>query len=80
LQQAGAREPIVVAVTHALLVGTAREVLRRLPITRLVVGNTVALEHTDDLPIEVSTVAPLIADAIRRDYGDQSLADLRVRR
>jgi ribose-phosphate pyrophosphokinase len=80
LQQAGARGPFVVAVTHALLVGTARDVLRRLPIKRLVVGNTIALDNIDNLPIEVSTVAPLIADAIRRDYGDESLADLRVRR
>jgi ribose-phosphate pyrophosphokinase len=80
LRQAGAREPVGVVVTHGLLVGPARDLLRRLPISRLIVGNTVALENIGDLPIEVTSVAPLIATAIRRDHYDESLADLRVQR
>jgi len=80
LRQAGALEPVAVAVTHALLAGHAREVLRRLPIARLIVGNTVAVENAGDLPLEVVSVAPLIAAAIRRDHHDESLAELRVRR
>jgi ribose-phosphate pyrophosphokinase len=80
LQQAGALEPITVVVTHALLVGAARELLRRLPIAHLIVGNTVALENTADLPVEVTSVAPLIATAIRRNHYDESLADLRAQR
>jgi ribose-phosphate pyrophosphokinase len=80
LQQAGAAEPVTVVVTHALLVGAARQLLRRLPIARLIVGNTVALEHTADLPVDVTSVAPLIATAIRRNHYDESLADLRAQR
>ncbi|HLG56486.1 MAG TPA: ribose-phosphate pyrophosphokinase, partial [Vicinamibacterales bacterium] len=68
LRQAGALEPVGVVVTHGLLVGPARDLLRRLPISRLIVGNTVALENIGDLPIEVTSVAPLIATAIRRDH------------
>jgi ribose-phosphate pyrophosphokinase len=80
LQQAGAREPVTVVVTHALLAGAAHQRLRRLPIAHLVVGNTVAVETTHDLPLDVTSVAPLIATAIRRDHYDESLADLRAQR
>ena len=80
LRHAGALEPITVVVTHALLVGAARQLLRRLPIAHLIVGNTVALENTHELPVEVTSVAPLIATAIRRDHYDESLADLRAER
>lgn len=80
LREAGALEPMTVVVTHALLVGEARDVLRHLPIARLVVGNTVDVQTTGDLPVEVTSVAPLIAAAIRRNHDDESLADLRVRR
>ena len=78
LRAAGAVEPMVVAVTHALLVGRAREVLRRLPITRLIAGDTVAIDQPAEPLLEVTSVAPLIAAAIRRDHRDESLADLRV--
>jgi ribose-phosphate pyrophosphokinase len=80
LRQAGAKEPISVVVTHALLVGAARQLLARLPIAHLIVGNTVAVENIRDLPVEVATVAPLIAAAIRRNHYDESLADLRAQR
>jgi ribose-phosphate pyrophosphokinase len=80
LRQAGALEPVTVVVTHALLVGHARDVLRRLPIAHLITGNTVAVEDTTGLPVDVTSVAPLIAAAIRRDHYDESLADLRAQR
>jgi ribose-phosphate pyrophosphokinase len=79
LRTAGAIEPVTVAVTHALLVGRARDILRQLPITRLIVGNTVPVKNAVDLQLEVTSVAPLIATAIRRNHFDESLADLRVR-
>jgi ribose-phosphate pyrophosphokinase len=80
LRKAGAVDPVTVIVTHALLVGNARDVLRQVAIAHLVVGNTVAIENTRDLPLDVTSVAPLIAAAIRRDHYDESLADLRVQR
>jgi ribose-phosphate pyrophosphokinase len=78
LRAAGAIEPISVAVTHALLVGRAREVLRTLPIARLMAGDTVAITQPAEPHLEITSVAPLIAAAIRRDHRDESLADLRV--
>jgi ribose-phosphate pyrophosphokinase len=78
LRAAGALEPMAVAVTHALLVGRARDVLRRLPVSRLIAGDTVAIERPAEPHLEVTSVAPLIATAIRRDHRDESLADLRI--
>ena len=80
LLQAGAVEPIAVVVTHALFAGRARDVLRRLPIAHLIVGNTVPVEKTSDLPVTVASMGPLIAAAVRRNHDDESLADLRTRR
>jgi ribose-phosphate pyrophosphokinase len=79
LHAAGAIEPATVVVTHALLVGHARELLRRLPVRRLIAGNTVRIEDDVELRLDVTSVAPLIATAIRRNHFDESLADLRVR-
>jgi ribose-phosphate pyrophosphokinase len=80
LRKAGTVDPVTVVVTHALLAEHAREVLRRVPVAHLVAGNTVAIENARDLPLDVASVAPLIAAAIRRDHYDESLADLRVHR
>ncbi|MDP1570996.1 MAG: ribose-phosphate pyrophosphokinase [Vicinamibacterales bacterium] len=78
LRAAGAVEPMTVAVTHALLAGRAREILRTLPLTRFIAADTVAIEPPAVPYLEVTSVAPLIATAIRRDHRDESLADLRV--
>lgn len=67
------------AVTHALLVGGAREVLRKLPLTLLIAADTVTIEPPPVAHLEVTSVAPLIAAAIRRNHSDESLDDLRVR-
>lgn len=77
LRAAGAVEPMTVAVTHALVVGRAREILRALPIARLIAGDTVAIEAPAP-HLEFTSVAPLIATAIRRDHRGESLADLRA--
>ena len=78
LRAAGALEPMAVAVTHALLVGRALEVLQRLPISRLIVSDTVTIEAPAVRQLEVTSVAPLVATAIRRAFHDESLADLCV--
>jgi ribose-phosphate pyrophosphokinase len=78
LRRAGAAEPMSVAVTHALLVGRAREVLQRLPLARIVVTDTVSIELPAPPHIEICSVAPLLATAIRRDHQHESLADLRA--
>lgn len=75
LRAAGAVEPVTVAVTHALFVGQARHILSGLPIARLIASDTVAVGEPEP-PLEIATVAPLIATAIRRNHQDESLADL----
>ena len=77
LRRAGAVDPITVAVTHALLVGGARDLLSRVSPARVLAGDTVPVD--DPAPhLEITSVAPLVATAIRRDSSDESLADLRV--
>ena len=78
LLNAGAVEPITVAVTHALFAGHARELLRRVAIARLIAGNTVEADPRAAPHLEIATVAPLIGTAIRRTHEEESLADLLV--
>lgn len=78
LRAAGAVEPMTVAVTHALLAGRAREILRTLPLALLVAADTVTIEPPVVPHLEVISVAALIATAVRRDHRDESLADLRM--
>jgi ribose-phosphate pyrophosphokinase len=77
LRAAGAAEPVTVAVTHALLVGRAHEVLERLPLARLLATDTVSAAAVPPRT-DVCTVAPLVASAVRLDHCGESLADLRA--
>jgi ribose-phosphate pyrophosphokinase len=79
LRTAGALDPATVVVTHALLVGRARDILGRLPLSRVIVGNTVPVQDSAGVRLDITSVAPLIATAIRRNHADESLADLRIR-
>jgi ribose-phosphate pyrophosphokinase len=78
LTVAGAIEPVNVVVTHALLVGHARDLLHYLPIRRVIASNTVPIEDEADSQFDIVSVAPLIAAAVRRNHFDESLANLRV--
>lgn len=60
----GAVADITVAATHALLVGGARDRLESLPIRRLLVTDTLPPAPAGTLPLQVCSVAPLLADAI----------------
>ena len=77
LTAAGASTPMSVAVTHALLVGRAREVLAGLPLARLIAADTVAIERPAP-HLEITSLAPLLAAAIRREHRGESLSDLRA--
>jgi ribose-phosphate pyrophosphokinase len=74
----GARPELTVAATHALLVGDAVPRLRALGLARLVVTDSIALrpDATAALPVEVVSVAPLLADCIGRLSTGASLGDL----
>lgn len=69
---------ITVVATHALLVGAAAERLGRLQLRRLIVTDTVSRPAAAQLPLQVVSMAPLIADTIKRLHQDRSLADLLV--
>ncbi len=73
---AGARE-IHVAATHAVLCGNAIENLQNAPISSLVVTDSIPLKKDQMLAkIKILTVAPLLAEAIKRIHHDQSISAL----
>ena len=76
LLEAGAIPEITIAATHGLFVGPAAERLTPLPITRLLVTDTVDSVTPAALPVQRVSIAPLVADAIRRLHRGQSLSDL----
>jgi ribose-phosphate pyrophosphokinase len=78
LHDHGSLPSFVFAATHALLVGRAASRLGQLPIRTMTVTDTLPLPNAPGLPLEIVSVAPLLADAIARLSSDRSLEDLRV--
>ncbi|RMF45463.1 MAG: ribose-phosphate pyrophosphokinase [Planctomycetota bacterium] len=71
---AGARE-IHLAATHGVLCGDAIEKIRSAPIKSLCITDTIPLSPEKRLPvIKVVSVAPLLAEAIKRIHHDQSIS------
>lgn len=77
LKREGAKR-IVGCCTHAVLSGSAIEKIEKAPLEELVVTNSVPLrpeaERCDK--IKVLSVAPLIAEAIRRTHQERSISSL----
>jgi ribose-phosphate pyrophosphokinase len=72
----GARE-IFVGATHAVLCGNAIERLRDAPVKQVIVTDTIPLPPNKQLPkIKVLSVAPLLADAIKRIHLNESVSRL----
>ncbi len=72
----GARE-IYACATHAVLCGPAIERLREAPIKQVVVTDSIPLPPNKQLPnIKVLSVAPLLADAIKRIHFNESVSKL----
>ena len=72
----GARE-IYIAATHGVLCGSAHERLSNAPIREVVITNTIPLAQSNLLPnVKVLSVAPLIAEAIKRIHLHQSVSNL----
>ncbi len=76
LLSAGARPEIVVAATHGLFVGEARRNLGHEAVRAVVVADTVADPGLAWPALQRVSVAPLLAEAIRRLRADGSLGDL----
>ncbi len=74
VHEAGARE-IHVAATHGVLCGPAVENISDAPITSLVITDSIPLRPDQMLPkIKILSVAPLLAEAIKRIHHDQSIS------
>jgi ribose-phosphate pyrophosphokinase len=72
----GARE-IYACATHAVFCDPASQRLRDAPFTQVVVTDTIPLPANKQLPfIKVLTVAPLLADAIKRIHYNESVSKL----
>ncbi len=76
---AGAIPNATVVATHGLFVGPVAERLAALPITRLLVTDSVEISPGLKLPIEVISLAPLLAQAISRLHAGEPLGDLVAR-
>ena len=72
----GARE-VYACATHAVLCGPAIERLRDAPIRQVVVTDSIPLQPNKQLPnITVLSIAPLLADAIKRIHFNESVSKL----
>lgn len=72
----GARE-VYACATHAVLCGPAIERLREAPLKQIVVTDSIPLSPQKQLPnIKVLSVAPLLADAIKRIHFNESVSKL----
>ena len=76
VKRAGASE-IHVAATHGVFCGPALERLKESPITSVIVTDTIPLGAAAQISkIKQLTVAPLLAEAIKRVHHDQSISDI----
>ncbi len=76
VHEAGATE-IHIACTHAVLCGPAIDRLREAPIDSIIVTDTIPTPPEKQLPNLIQlTVAPLLAEAIKRIHHDQSISEL----
>ncbi len=74
VKEAGARD-VFVAASHGVLCGSAIENIQKAPISRVVITDSIPLSPEKQIDkIEVLTVAPLLAEAIKRIHHDQSVS------
>ena len=77
LIEAGAKPAITLAIVHPLLTGSAPERLRADFIRRILVTDSVLLPPDRRPPsLEVVSIAPLLAEAIRRTHDEESVSPL----
>ena len=67
---------IKVAASHGLLVGPAAERLGKLPIEKIYVSESTPTPDRFPVPIEVSSLAGLLAETIQRLHASESIAGL----
>jgi ribose-phosphate pyrophosphokinase len=67
---------IKIAASHGLLVGPAAERLGKLPIEKIYVSDSTPTPDRFPVPIEVSSLAGLLAETIQRLHASESIAGL----
>ena len=68
-------EKIFIAATHGILCGNAIEQLKNAPVEEIVLSDTIPLLPQHNLPnIKVLSVAPLLAEAIKRIHANESIS------
>jgi ribose-phosphate pyrophosphokinase len=72
----GAQAEIYVCATHAAFAGSALERLCREEVREVIVTNTIPPPSQASDKVTVLSAAPLLAEAIRRIHGDQSVSAL----
>lgn len=76
LKKEGA-DDIYAAITHPVLSGPAIERVRKSKIKKLMVTNTIPVAKEKMIPtIKILSIAPLLADAIKRIHNEQSISVL----
>jgi ribose-phosphate pyrophosphokinase len=77
LKDFGAKR-ILAACSHGVLSGPAIDRLNSSPIEELMISNSIPLNGKDASKITVLSVAPLLAEAIKRIHDDESISQLFV--
>jgi len=76
LRNAGAKE-IYATITHPVLCGPAIERINSSPIKELVVTNTIPVDESKIIDkVKVLSIAPLLANAIKRIHNEESISIL----
>ncbi len=73
---AGARSEIYVAATHGVLLTGAKERLSQAQVRRVFVTDTIEQADRSWSPLQIVSIAPLIAGAIQRIMANGSMSDL----
>jgi ribose-phosphate pyrophosphokinase len=67
---------VIVCATHGVLSGPAVNRLTNSPIEKVIITNTIPLENKQFSKLEVVSIAPLIAKAIKRIHEEESVSSL----
>ncbi len=76
LLEAGCEPEVTAVASHGLFVGSAEEDLGDAPVERFIVTDSVPPPEGLNLPLEVASLAPLLANAIDCLHNDRSLDEL----